>query len=156
MLTCGGRLAVHTISSAMSSGVSGSRPSYTLSAAPRSPRKRVTLKSVSTMPGSMFDTRIGVSTSSLRSAEVNARTANLDAQYCQQQHTIEPPGYASRPAIEPRFMIWPEPRSLKRRTNSCVRWIRPRTLVSSITSTSSGEISPTRSTPSTRPALFTR
>lgn len=69
--------------------------------------------------------------------------------------TIEPPGYASRPAMEPRLMMWPERRSLNRFTNSCVRWMRPRTLVSSMTSISSGEISPTLSTPYTSPALFT-
>ncbi len=80
MLTCAGRLAAQTISSAMSSGVSGCRPWYTLSAAFLSPLNRVTLKSVSTMPGWISVTRIGVSTSSLSSALVKAFTANLVAQ----------------------------------------------------------------------------
>jgi len=75
----------------------GSRPSYTFFAAAASPRNRTSANSVSTiprrklirdipnlgnkfLPGSISVTRIGVSTSSRRSAPVNARTACLVAQ----------------------------------------------------------------------------
>lgn len=63
--------------------------------------------SVSTIPGWISVTRMGLSTSSRMSEPVNALTACFVAQY------IPPPAYGSRPAIDPMLMTWPVLRSLK-------------------------------------------
>lgn len=90
--TCSGRDATQTISSAIScpvtaisygggsSSLRGVRPLYSLSARSLSPRYRTTLNSVSTMPGWISATRIGVFTSSLRSTPLIEFTADLVAQ----------------------------------------------------------------------------
>lgn len=66
--------------SAMSCPVKGSKPLYTESAFSLSPRNRTTENSVSTKPGSILMTLIGVAISSCRRDLVIAVTACLVAQ----------------------------------------------------------------------------
>ena len=72
MFTCGGRVTIQVIASAMSSATSGSAtPAYTASALAWSPSKRTSANSsVFTIPGAISMIRTGWSHSSSRSVSV--------------------------------------------------------------------------------------
>mmetsp|Transcript_52555 Transcript_52555/g.163189 ORF Transcript_52555/g.163189 Transcript_52555/m.163189 type:complete len:231 (+) Transcript_52555:263-955(+) len=136
--------------SATSSATRGRMFSYTFLAFSSSPPKRITENSVSTMPGLIAVTRMGVPARSCLAAMVNAFTAYFVAQY------PDPPAYASWPATDEMFTMWPRLRARIPGPKVLTSAMTPRTLVLSIVCTSSMLFSSAADTPSARPALFTR
>src|SRR6478752_10378025 len=151
MFTWLGSVAAQWTDSATSSAVSAFAPAYSASTRAASPANRTVENSVPpTMPGSTQVTRTPVPCRSARRSRLNCRTKALVAPY-----TL-PPGYGYVPAIEPRLITWPRPRSTMPGSTALVHQARPAQLVSIICCQLSGSARCAGSRPRASPALLTR